>query len=251
MTRRLVSRWAQNRNVRITTGVAAGLRFNAAASNPAYALGTNELPVQKLLAQHLSHGDVFYDIGANVGFFTIIGANLVGPAGRVYAFEPVPENARSVNYNASLNDFRQVTVLRKAVSDEDGSGELLLARYSGGSALATVNTPPPDLKKVISVEVITIDTLIGRLEISPPNVIKIDVEGAEISVLRGMSRTLADFRPLIIYEIDDENEDSFIHKQEVCAAFLQDSGYEITQIEDSYQEIDWLVGHFIATPASQ
>lgn len=246
MTRRLAHRWARNRDVTISAGIGAGLKFNAAHSNPAYSLGTNEPPVQQTLAQNLGAGDVFYDIGANVGFFTVLGAKLVGPTGHVYAFEPVPENAAAVHHNASLNNLTQVTVFHRAVSDRDGSGELLLAHYSGGSALSTVDTPPPDLKAVINVDVVAIDSLVGRQVILPPTVVKIDVEGAEMNVLRGMSQTMNDHKPLIIYEIDDEDEASFNQKQEACAAFLNGNEYSITRIEDSYQEIEWHVGHFIA-----
>jgi FkbM family methyltransferase len=248
MTRRLVHRWARNRDVTISAGIGAGLKFNAAHSNPAYSLGTNEPPVQQILAQNLQAGDVLYDIGANVGFFTILGAKLVGSTGHVYAFEPVPENAAAVHHNASLNNLTQVTVLHRAVSDRDGSGELLLAYYSGGSALSTVDTPPPDLKGIIDVGVVTVDSLVGRQAILPPTVVKIDVEGAEINVLRGMSQTMNEHKPLIIYEIDDEDEASFNQKQEACAAFLIGNGYSVTRIEDSYQEIEWHVGHFIARP---
>lgn len=246
MTRRLVHHWVRNRDVTISDGIGAGLQFNSAHSNPAYSLGTNELPVQQMLAQNLGAGDVLYDIGANVGFFTIIGAKLVGPTGHVYAFEPVPENAAAVHHNASLNNLTQVTVLHRAVSDRDGSGELLLAHYSGGSALSTVDTPPPDLRAVIKVDVVAIDSLVSRQAILPPTVVKIDVEGAEINVLRGMAQTMNDHKPLIIYEIDDDDEVSFNQKLEACAAFLTRNGYSFTRIEDSYQEIEWHVGHFIA-----
>lgn len=246
MTRRLLHRWVRNRDVTISAGIGAGLKFNASHSNPAYSLGTNEIPVQQALAQNLQAGDVLYDIGANVGFFAIIGARLVGLTGRIYAFEPVPGNAAAVQHNASLNNLAQVTVLQKAVSDHEGSGALLLAHYSGGSALSTVDTPPPDLKEIIDVDVVSIDSLVGRGAIRPPTVVKIDVEGAEINVFRGMSQTIDDYKPLIIYEIDDGDEASFNQKQEACAAFLTGKRYTITRLEDSYQEIEWLVGNFIA-----
>ena len=75
----------------LSIGVGAGLRIDPSTSNPDYATGANELPVQQALAQYLSPGAVFYDVGANIGFLTIIGARLVEPHGRVYAFEPVPQ----------------------------------------------------------------------------------------------------------------------------------------------------------------
>ena len=73
----------------MSSGVAAGSRFCAGPSNPEYGSGSNELPVQEAIKNLLRPGEVFYDIGANVGFFTIIAGRLVGPTGSIVAFEPV------------------------------------------------------------------------------------------------------------------------------------------------------------------
>ena len=73
----------------IRDGVGKGLRFNPYRSSGAYLSGRNELPVQETLAAHLNRGDVFYDIGANVGFFSIIAARLVGADGSVYLYNAI------------------------------------------------------------------------------------------------------------------------------------------------------------------
>src|SRR5882757_11121436 len=77
--------------------------------------GTLEPPVQEALRRLLAPGDVFYDIGANVGFFTILGARLVGPQGHVVAFEPVPACARAVGRNIELNGFAHAEIREAAV----------------------------------------------------------------------------------------------------------------------------------------
>lgn len=245
--RRAMRRWLRNRDFTILSGVGTGLKFNAAFSNPAYALGTNEQPVQAILAEHLQNGSVFYDIGANVGFFTVIGAKLVGPDGRVHAFEPVPENVACIRHNIAINNFRNVQVWQNAVSDISGPGELQLAHYSGGSALATV-APPPDLKGLISVDLVTVDELVQQQEVKPPTVVKIDVEGAEIQVLRGMRQTIKRYRPVLLYEIDDNDATSFHQKQSACDNFIKGHNYRLTRLGDSYPDINWKVGHFIAVP---
>lgn len=231
----------------IPRGIGQGLRFNPASGNPDYALGTNEPPVQEALAEMLHPGDVFYDVGANVGFLTVIGARLVGPDGQVIAFEPVAENAAAVRHNCALNGFDHVRIREAAVSDEEGTAELQLAHFSGGAALATAATPP-DFKDVITVPVTTIDGLIARQEAPQPMVVKIDVEGAEINVLRGMRETLRQVRPLILYELDDNDAKRLAEKARSCAAFLVEAGYEIRQLDDGYPNIDWLVAHYVATP---
>jgi FkbM family methyltransferase len=249
VVRNVATWWLRNRDVRIPVGVGAGLRFNAGSSNPAYALGTNELPVQHALSAYLKPGHIFYDIGANVGFFTVIAARLVGSTGHVYAFEPLPDNTTRLRRNVELNGFRQVTVLEKAVSKAAGRGELQISRLSGGSSLSTV-APPADLQGTISIDLVSVDDLIAQSEVAAPNVVKIDVEGAELDVLLGMSRTMQTHRPVIIYEIDDSDADSFARKQEACQSLLRPLGYRVTLLEDSYPGLGWNVAHFTAVPAS-
>ena len=237
----------RNRDATIRQGIAAGLKFNSGQSNPAYALGTNEPPVQNALAACLKPGDVFYDIGANVGFFTIIGAKLVGNAGHVYAFEPVPANAALVRRNAQLNQFSNITVFEQAVSASSGKAELLVAHYSGGSTLSVADTPP-DLKDRMMVDIVAIDDLITQKAILPPTMIKIDVEGAELEALRGMTETIKTYQPIILYEIDDGNRAAFEHKQAALQTFIEGLGYTTTPLEAAYPGLGWLVGHVVATP---
>lgn len=234
-------------NLTIKQGIGAGLKFNVGDASLDYALGTNELPVQQALAKSLKPGDVFYDIGANIGFFTVIGAKLVAPSGQVYAFEPVPENAALVRQNARVNHFSTVTVLEKAVSHSRGAEELLLAHHPGGATLATAGKPP-DLKGAMTVDLVSIDALVAEQVIKPPTVVKIDVEGAEIDVLCGMIQTIQDYKPKILYEIDDENEASLMRKSYEVEAFVQAFGYQIETLEESYPGAGWHVKHAIAMP---
>lgn len=229
----------------MTTGVGQGLRFDPGPSNPQYATGDNEIPVQEALADVVGLGDVVFDIGANVGFFSIVSARLTGPTGRVIAFEPVPANADLVRRNAALNGFENISVVEKAVSDAPGRGELVLAQYSGGAALS-ITTAPPDAAGTIVVDVITIDGSIGAAEIPVPDVVKIDVEGVELEVLRGMDETMSRERPIVICEIDDGTQAGYERKHAACVDHLTALGYEIVQLEDSYAGGDWIVGHFVA-----
>lgn len=245
LVRSLGIHWVRNRNVSIMSGIGAGLRFNPGFSNPDYAFGTNEQPVQHALAEHLKPGDVFYDIGANVGFFTVIAARLVGEKGQVYAFEPVPENAAFIKANIDLNNFSNIILDQRAVSSHTGKGELILAEYSGGATLSKADTPP-DMKGVISVDLISIDDLIAEHEIQPPSLLKIDVEGAEMPVLMGMKETIQKYKPILIYEVDDGNRDRFYQKQEECDSFVEDCGYEIKRLEDSYPGGGWIVSNTLA-----
>jgi FkbM family methyltransferase len=231
----------------MTDGIGRGLRFDPGSSNPEYGRGSNELPVQDAFARHVRKGDVVFDVGANVGFFSIIAAKLTGPSGSVVAFEPVHQNAGLIRRNASLNGMLNVSVIEKAVAESAGTGELVLAQYSGGAALSTA-TRPPDSTGSIEVDIISIDGVVATGEVPVPQVVKIDVEGAELAVLRGMRETLGRDRPIVICEIDDATRTGFDRKYEACVDFLQELAYAITPLEDSYSKDRWIVGHFVATP---
>jgi FkbM family methyltransferase len=184
----------------VTHGPAAGLRFNPAGTHIGYALGTAEPLVQRALVEHLRPGDVFYDAGANVGFFTVLGARLVTPKGRVVAFDPVPSNAQSLRRNVELNGFRNVTVLERALGDTSGSAVLEVGVQTGHSRLKSFGTPP-DHAASITVPVVSIDDVVRTEEVPPPDFAKIDVEGAEVAVLKGMRETMFEHRPKIICEV--------------------------------------------------
>lgn len=244
---RLASAGLHRRDVTVRNGIVKGLKFNTGESCPELALGTYEVPIQNIFAQHLKPGDVFYDIGANVGFFSIVAAKLVGQNGKVYAFEPGTNNANAIRHNAQLNNFSQIEIIEKAVSDTSGQGRLLLAKYSGGHALATADAPP-DLAGEVTVDLVSIDDLIAQNKIAPPNFVKIDVEGAELDVLKGMKETIKNHQPTIIYEVDDGDRTAYERKYGELASFFESFNYQVTKTENSYDTIDWYVGHAIATP---
>ena len=220
IVRRLRIRWVRNRIVRIMSGVGVGLRFNPGFSNPAYAYGSYEQPVQQALVNFLRPGDVFYDIGANLGFFTVIGAKIVGQTGQVHAFEPVPDNYNYLCKNVEINEFPNVSAHQYAISKSTGKGQLFLSDYSGGATLSETSIPP-DFKGAMAVELAAIDDLIGQQNFLPPTLVKIDVEGAEMDVLQGMIQTIEKYKPIIIYEIDDGDEIAFLQKQQDCDEFIR------------------------------
>jgi len=166
--------------------------------------GTLEPPVQEALRRLLGPGDVFYDVGANVGFFTILGARLVGPQGRVVAFEPVPACARAVGHNIALNDFATAEIREEAVGAASGRAQLLVVGEASWSHLASTGRHA-DVRAEIDVAVVSIDELVEAGEIPPPDVLKIDTEGAELQAIAGMRRTIERHRPAIICELHDTN----------------------------------------------
>ena len=192
-------RW---RPVTILSGPARGMRINLHGSAVAFATGTAEPRLQSALTSELRPGATFFDIGANVGFMTLIAARLVGPSGRVLAFEPVPANAAAIRENVALNGIDWVEVHETAIARSTGNASLIISDVSAFSRLATVNVPT-GARESIEVPVTSIDEFLAGGGHPAPDVVKIDVEGAELEVIEGMRRTLAEHHPVLLCEVHD------------------------------------------------
>ena len=239
--RRLAQRVAGKAPV-IGEGPGRGLRFDPGPATAGFLSGKYELPVQEALSSLVRPGDVFYDIGANVGYFSILAGRLAGPGGAIYAFEPVPVNASLVERNARLNHLENVQVMRIAISRQTGRSELLLASYAGGAVLKGAGIPP-DFAGSITVETSTVEDLLKIRKIRPPDIVKIDVEGAELDVLKGMIEVLREKRPKLIIEVDDANELKCEEKLAACREFLRDFRYRTKVLPNSYEDGSWFVRH--------
>jgi FkbM family methyltransferase len=160
-------------------------------------LGTTEPREQALLDSNLKIGGVFYDIGANIGFYATLAGRLVGPDGRVYAFEPHPQTAQRCRENASRNGFQHVEIVQAAVSSFDGSSPLFLGEGS------TENNISHEVADRIgpSVTVITVDEWRLNKNARLPTLVLIDAEGQEIEVLKGMRSTIVAAKPVLMIEV--------------------------------------------------
>lgn len=198
---------------RIRSGPAAGLRFRG-GDTIGYVLGLSEPGLQQALSRHLQSGDVLYDIGAHAGFVSVLGCRLVGPAGHVHCFEPVPENVSTLRSNLDANDFRNATIHAIALSDEEGEVRMDLGERGITAHLAS------------SGEFTTRATRCDSLALAPPSMVKIDVEGAESRVLEGMRQTLAAQRPVIVVEVH-EGQDAPVRR------ILEELRYDISELDDT------------------
>jgi FkbM family methyltransferase len=177
------------RVVRVVSGAARGARLELDLSTEkAYWLGYYERNVQRVLRENVSAGDVVYDVGAHIGFFSVCAARL---GAKVFAVEPVAASAVRLRRNAALNDA-DIEVVAAAAWDETASVELVAGEWPQQARTAAGEGIPT----------ITLDKLAERDR--PPTLIKLDVEGAEAQVLRGAQRILADQRPLVVCELHGE-----------------------------------------------
>jgi FkbM family methyltransferase len=233
------------RTWRVESGQAAGLLLRF-PQNAEYIRGTSELPVQNALAEVLSSGQVFYDVGANVGFFSLIAAKLVGDSGKVFAFEPLSENAEAMRRNARLNGMSNVTVVEAAVGSASGSGELHVTDWDGGSTLIKSALPHGNSECSRAVKVITLDDFVRENHVPLPSVIKIDVEGLEAEVLHGALETILVSRPTLIYEVDDADEVGLQKRWSELDEYVRGLGFNVEHLQSSYPEMAWKVGHSLA-----
>ena len=222
-------RWLEAGNLRVQTGRAGTLRLVlrhlpiSHSQIGAIAFGDLESSVQEAMVRHLGSGGVMYDVGANIGFFSMLGARLVGePEGRVYAFEPVPGNAEAIRVNAALNDLSNITVIDKAVGSKSDRVRLQLVDDASWSKLEQFGVHPL-AEDVVEVDQVSIDQLLAGGELVAPTLVKIDVEGAELAVLEGMRDTIARHQPAIICELHETN-------REVMAA-IRELGYRVINLE--------------------
>jgi FkbM family methyltransferase len=147
------------------------------------------------LARTLQPGWHCLDVGANHGYFTVVMADAVGPEGRVVPVEPTPRLAELLRETLDVNGFPHVTVARNAASDTDGQKlQLVVPAKRSLNARLSQEAGPTDA--VVDVESVTIDGL--TRDWPRVDLIKIDVEGAEESVWRGMERTISDNRELLV-----------------------------------------------------
>jgi FkbM family methyltransferase len=234
--------------VRIESGLAKGMLFlSSSADDAAFVSGAYESAIQDAIASLLRPGSVFYDVGSNFGFFSLIAARLVGPAGAVVAFEPVPNNVRRIEANAAANKLENITVVPRAVSDKSGVETLYLAEYGGGSALMG-SGEPPDVIGETRIEAISLGDFAAGPAVRLPDLVKIDVEGAELRVLHGMRQILALKRTALIIEFDDVELAKFKKKRDDAQRFLTEQAYRSTILENSYRDGGWFVRHLLCQP---
>ncbi len=195
----------RNQDGVIKHGVAKGLRFNTGNSHIGFLLGTAEPGVQRILEILVRPGSVIYDVGANVGFITLIAARFAGSAGRVFAFEPLPDNFRQLERNARINGFEHVRAKNIALANSDGPGLFRISKSPTWGKLATVPGEVADEIGQIEVPVVRLDSLVQGEKLPWPNLIKIDVEGAEAEVLDGALETIQRARPILIIELHGTN----------------------------------------------
>lgn len=157
--------------------------------------GCYEPTETQLFRSKIQPGDTVIDVGANVGWFTVIASKLVGEKGRVFAFEPDPTSFGYLQRNVEVNGCKNVILEQKALSNEEGKVELFIAtEHLGLHRIYDFE----DGRKSVTVDAVRLDDYLDGL-VSSVEVIKIDTEGAEGVIVEGMNKTLSGNRDVKLF----------------------------------------------------
>ena len=194
---------------------------------------TTSIEAQNLL-EEINSDSVFYDIGACKGIYSIAGSNK-SPEADIFAFEPEEENSERIKKLKIINDSN-VNIIDKCVGDKDGKVDF----YTHKSANGIHTTSKESLEsfssdnqiKQYEVEMTTVDTLLENESIPLPTLVKIDVEGAEVDVLKGARETIKTSKPAILVEYHEDKIGCFNSDLEGLKKILDELGYQYKFIDD-------------------
>ncbi len=203
----------------VLQGKLKGKRWIVGSGNHGCWLGSYEHEKQNLFAEMLQEGSVVFDIGAHVGFYTLLSSQIVGPKGKAIAFEPLPRNIHYLKEHLRVNQCKNVTVIEAAVVERSG-----FTFFEEGS---NNHTGRLSQRGCLEIKAVSLDGLVSKGEIPPPDYMKIDVEGAELLVLSGAKSILNNYHPTIFLATHGTE----VHQQ--CCNLLKSSGYELQSINNN------------------
>ncbi|MBD2297294.1 FkbM family methyltransferase [Nostoc sp. FACHB-190] len=188
----------------------------------------------RFLNKFLLPGMVVFDIGAYHGIYSVIAGKQISPTGQVYTFEPTPSHYRRIKQHLWLNKIDNVVVEQLALSNSDGTTEF----HIPVSGVMTVGSLKPSLSsrgklKAIKVETKRLDTYVEKQGIEKIDIMKVDVEGAEMLFLEGASHTIKRFQPLLILEAIDVSCEPWGYKaSELLSKVKQDYDYVFYEFDE-------------------
>lgn len=190
-----------------------------------------EFLVRKVICRNLDPGDTFVDVGANIGYYTLLAARRVGETGKVFAVEASPEVLLRLRENIEANKLTNVSIVPYAVGERDGECEIYIpeSQTHGVASLRDQGYGPTHVAKI---EMRCLDDLLDQA--SRIDFVKIDIEGAELGALKGMARIITNHRPLILVEIVPKFLQNFGHSSVELVDFVlrANPGYRVWHVQE-------------------
>jgi FkbM family methyltransferase len=214
----------------VLSGPLRGSKWISGAADHGCWIGIYERAKQDVFAAHIGPGSVVFDVGAHVGFYTLLASVLAGSRGTVVAFEPSPANIAHLRAHIRLNNVENAHVIEAAVGEKDGTAWFKHGLTSTTGGIAETG----DWK----VQVVSLDSLVVDGNLRPPDVIKMDIEGAEAAALRGARQILVTHKPAIFLATHGPAA------TQDCCAFLTSIGYTVRPIDSPAGETsEFLASH--------
>jgi FkbM family methyltransferase len=202
--------------IRVMRGPMKGVQWISDSSNATCWMGVYESEKQRAFCKLVGPGQVMFDLGANVGFYTLLASRLVGDGGRVVAFEPAKRNIPYLRRHLAMNRITNCDVIEAAVSSKDGT-----AFFDVSTLPVTGHVSENRAESDYEVATVTLDDLVNHDAVPGPNVIKCDIEGGEYEALIGARDTLRRCRPVILLATHGAE----VHSR--CCRLLSDLGYNL------------------------
>lgn len=234
----LAPRW-QERPVRRTARARFGGTFLVNTEDliqrNLFLFGVWEPHLTHWLRQRLKPGDDFVDVGANIGYFSVLGSSLVGPNGKVVAVEASPTSHRRLLEHGRMNGCANLRAVNAAASDKDGTLKLVQASTRNVGAASAVPYSGP-AESVFEVDARPLTRLLSAEELEQARVIKIDVEGAEGAVVRGLRSAFDRLRPdvEVVVEVTPERMRALGDSAEELLTSFTDGGFHPYRVLNDY-----------------
>lgn len=214
------------RNIEVTVkrqGLIWNLDLTSCIAESMYYNGYWEKNSTKLVKKIVRKGDVVFDIGANIGYYSCILSRLVGNKGHIYCFEPISKYVKRLKDNIKVNDLRNITVVKKVVSDICVPQKLQV-----GPSSARTFCGLGEYNHTEVVESITLDKYITEENgIRRVDFVKIDVDGFEIEIISGAEDTLRKYKPIMLVEFCPEAQEKVGNTTGDLLKLLQSFGYSL------------------------
>ena len=216
--------------VEISAGLLRGqMMFLDLQSEKDFWLGAYEDPLIDALKRKSKKGMLSYDIGANIGYISLIMARLNGSQGQVISFEAHPENIARLQENIEINNLsQQIKCIPKAVSETSGKASFLVHASGAMGKLSDAFGRDENYKNQFEVDTIALDDFIYRDKHPAPDMIKIDIEGAEGLALMGMRRLLKEAKPTLLIELHGPEAAKTVWEE------LSEADYSVRALKKGY-----------------
>ncbi len=221
-------------SVKIPFGHMKGVRWIGASANPGQVFGKYEPEQEAKFIELLQSCNTFWDVGAHVGWYSLLSAKVLPKQCKIFSFEPNPNNLAFLKKHIQLNNVNNIEVINIALSDFNGQ-----AQFSDSAQQSSLNQTGQHTVTVASADSLISDTSNDTPNVVAPDFIKLDVEGAELAFLHGAKQMICASQPRILLSAHG------YQKRDQCVQWLEQNNYNIEHLVSNADHGDYV---FYATP---